>query len=375
MRIGVDARLLEQKTTGVGRVLSEIIPRVRNISSLEFVLFGYSDLKKYEDLGFYVVRTGNSFLIPKKLYSFFWIHFVLPRFIKRESIDCFIFPSGIIPIRKIPCKKIIFLFDVFHKINFRFQPFIYRIYLNLFLGFSLKNADFVITTSECSKEDIQRFFPKYKIDKKIFVMPLAAGENFYPREKGSSMLKQVKEKYKLPDFFALYAGVLDKRKNITRIIFAAEALFKEDFKIPIVLVGRPYGGFKKIEKNINHTSADIKILGHVSDKDIPFIFSLADFFIFPSLYEGFGLPPLEAMKSGIPVIVSQSSSLPEVVGDAGLYVNPFDVDSIVSQMKVFITNKEKRKEYSEKGTLQAKKFNWNKSAELFLEIIQRAIVS
>jgi len=237
----------------------------------------------------------------------------------------------------------------------------------------LKKVEAVITDSGYWREEIPNLsgFPK----EKIFVIPLAAGEEFKRLEIKKLRNLGVKEKYQLPDNFVLYVGDVNWNKNVEGLI---KAFAKSKIKIQnlkLVLVGKAFEDRDLKETNsilqlikelnlINQT----KILGYVPTEDLVGIYNLATVFCLPSFSEGFGLPVLEAMACGCPVVAGRTSSLPEICDEAAVLVDPYDINDIASGIKKAMENKEKLKE---KGIKQAAKFSWQQTANLTLEVYEK----
>jgi len=229
---------------------------------------------------------------------------------------------------------------------------------------ALKNVDAVITDSESSKKDILRFAGLS--EKKVHVVYLAAGEE-YSRVKGLRV-NELRQKYNLPERFALYVGDVTWNKNLPRLV---EAALTAD--IPLVMVGKaltekdfdrsnPWNSDRiKLEKLITGEK-NIFRLGFIPTDDVIALYKSARVFIMPSLYEGFGLPILEAMNCGCPVITTKEGSLPEVAGDAAYYVDAYSVSSIKEGIEKVFSSERIQKELQDKGFIQAKKFTWKKTA-------------
>lgn len=365
MRIGIDARLLEREMTGVGRVVVGILDHIHSLDkNNEYFLFSFGDLENYKKKGFTTVSTGRNKLIPSKIYSPLWLNFILPRYIKKNNIDLFFFPSALVSKVNLKCKTVILLGDVFHKVNKKYHPFLYRKYLDLFLNSSIKRSDFIITISNHSKRDIINF---YNIpEDKIRVIYLAADENFKPRSFTSEQRERLIKKYNLPSKFVLYVGNIDFRKNINAILKVAEIFAnREKRDIYFILVSGPSRRYMTIinKKKQKIKKDNIIILNDIEREDLPLMYNLADVFFFPSFYEGFGLPVLEAIQSGLPVVASNSSSLPEVIGEGGIMCNPKDYDAFAKNIIKLLENKNFREEMKKKGIQQAKNFNWERTTK------------
>lgn len=232
--------------------------------------------------------------------------------------------------------------------------------------FSLKQSEFIITDSYTSQKDIARILGIKK--KQISAIYLAAGEEFRKYKLGK-WRQEIIKKYNLPEKFVLYVGDITWNKNIPRLIEAIK-----EINLTLVLVGKAIAesGFDKtspwnkdreiVNKMIKNDKRFIK-LGFVPAEDLVAIYNIATLLVFPSIYEGFGLPVVEAMQSGCPVVLSKEGCLPEIGGKAVYYVNPFNMNSIADGIgEVFYTRK-LQKELSEKGLKQAKNFSWKKTAE------------
>lgn len=186
----------------------------------------------------------------------------------------------------------------------------------------------------------------------------------------------VKEKYGIRGDYYLYLGTLEPRKNIERIIEAYSLLKQRKTVIPkLVIAGKKGWMYDAIFNTVveNNLEADVIFTGYVEVADAPILMSAAVAFVFPSLYEGFGMPPLEAMACGTPVITSNCASLPEVVGEAGILVNPFSVDEISKAMIDIYDKKELRKELIEKGIVRAHLFTWDVISEELYEIYSEVV--
>ncbi len=249
--------------------------------------------------------------------------------------------------------------------------------------FSLKKANAIITDSESSKKDILKYIGSRQ--NKVKVVYLAAGEQFKKLEKGP-WESELREKYDLPEKFVLYVGDVAWNKNLPRLLDAVTEL-----EIPIVMVGKslvsedydknnPWNNdLNRINEIINHQSSAINHqiirLGFVSNEDLVKIYNLATVFVMPSLYEGFGLPVLEAMACGCPVITSKEGSLEEVSGNAAYYVDAYNRDSIKEGIEKVFKDESLRKELSKKGLENVKRFSWKKTAENTLSVYRQVLSS
>ncbi|MEI2369147.1 glycosyltransferase family 4 protein, partial [Niallia circulans] len=237
-------------------------------------------------------------------------------------------------------------------------------YMRPLSEYGIKKAKKVLTVSEYSKKELVEVFPK--LSEKIENMGISISSNI--REvKDLKKLAEVKERYKLPFRFLLSVGSLEPRKNLLFLIksFTKFCLETNQKDLKLVITGRSAWGATDILSyiKVNNMESQIIMTGYVPDDDLNSLYSLCDFFVFPSLYEGFGLPVLEAMACGSSVIVSNSSSIPEVAGDAAVYFNPLDEESLINVLKGVYNNSEVQRELKYKGKKRVTKFSWDKITE------------
>jgi glycosyltransferase involved in cell wall biosynthesis len=231
---------------------------------------------------------------------------------------------------------------------------------------ALKNADAIIADSESSKKDIIKHVDINPT--KIKVVYLAAGEEFARIQNSESRIQNLRKKYQLPEKFVLYVGDVTWNKNLPRLIEAVKKI-----NVPLVMVGNalvqtdvdmsnPWNkDFNKVLKLVDGDKRIIR-LGFVSKEELVLLYNIAAVFAMPSIYEGFGLPLLEAMSCECPVVTSKGGSIPEIAGEASRYVDAYDIDSIAAGISEVFNSKSLQQELSKKGLVQAKKFTWRKTA-------------
>lgn len=230
-----------------------------------------------------------------------------------------------------------------------------------------QECDGIITVSHATKIDLikQPGWQKAELQNKVHVVHNAANKRFQLIE-DKDKKRKVKQKYGIVGSYILAVGTREPRKNLTRVIKAFNKLNSE--KLKLVLVGK-YGWGDDVTLNNKQIAMDnVIVTGFVDDKDLPVLYSGAKMFCYPSLYEGFGLPVLEAMQCGCPVITSNVSSLPEVAGEAGIQVDPFKIDEISGAMEKLIENDAVRGRMRKEGLTQAKRFSWHQTARDTLKI-------
>jgi len=365
MKIGIDARLLERRITGIGRVLITLLNDIPKFDSKNnYFLFTYSPVDF--NSSFYTnIKTIKS-ILPQKLFAPIWSNFILPYYLKKNKMDILFSVNQIIPLIKVKgCKYISIVHDVIYKADPNFLPFIYRKYLQFFAYFSIHISDSIITDSEYSKKDILKH---YKVDeKKIKVILPAAKKDFHPIDLGKEEINEIKSKYNLPEYIVLYVGMIENRKNIPGILKVADLINEKRSDVGFVLIGKKgYGGKAILKEVAKRTNAFH--LTNIDDGLLKKFYNLADVFLFPSKYEGFGYPPLEAMQSGLPVISANNTSLKEIVGDGGIMHNFDDYNSMADDIIRLLEDSEYRSELIKRGFQQAKKFNSDSTVTEFLTV-------
>lgn len=235
-----------------------------------------------------------------------------------------------------------------------------------------RRADFFLAVSEFTKKEMTALW--HIPPEKVYVIPCACSPAL-TRESSRERLDQLREKYGLPEKFILFVGNSNPRKNLTRLLRAFDSL-KERGDLPHQLVIAGEQGWKfdkeKVLRDLEHREA-VRFIGFVPDEDMSALYSAASLFAFPTLYEGFGIPVLEAQSCGVPVLASECSSLPEVAGEGALYVDPYEENSIAEGLRKLLTNRELVEKLVRAGYENAKRFSWERSAERLCEIIEKEV--
>jgi glycosyltransferase involved in cell wall biosynthesis len=319
----------------------------------------------------------KRFRYPNKIINFLFWYFGRP-FIDKMlgEVDVLFFPN-IIFTGFSPKKKV---FLTVHDLSFEHYPETFSLKRRLWHWFInprklCQKAEKIIAVSQSTKDDLVNI---YNIKpEKISVIYSGVGESFEVIDRNDFRLVAIKEKYSLPYKFILYLGTIEPRKNIIGAVRAYNQLRKirhpELEKYKLVIAGERGWKSEKIFSEIAESpfKEDIIPLGFVADEDKPAIYNLASLFVYPSFFEGFGFPPLEAMACGVPVVTSNTSSFPETVGPAAIMVDPDKPDEIYRAMKEILLSRDLREKLIKKGLEQAKKFEWKKTAKEFLKVVKR----
>lgn len=371
MKIIINTISLLNPLTGVGKYTYYISKELKEIDSENDYTYFYRYYSKkllnpFEQSGNFSVLSDFIRKIP-----------VLKDAVKRVKnigalfggdFDLY-FEPNFIPINMRAKKTVVTVFDFAFKLHPEWHPEDRVKYFEKEFWKKIVSADGIIVISDYIKDTaIQHFhFPKEKI-RRIYLGYDRSIFRLYFQEE----LNSVRKKYNLPEEFILYTGSIEPRKNLIGLIRAYLSL-EDNIKKSVKLVLAGFEGWRNNEiiEMINKENA-IKYLGYVPEKDLGKIYNLASVFVYPSFYEGFGLPPLEAMACGCPVIVSKGSSLPEICGDAAYYIDPYNIDSIREGLVKVLIDDSVKKDLREKGIKRAMHFSWESSArehlKFFLEV-------
>ena len=366
MKIGIISERLNRPLIGVGTYTHHLIKEMSMIYPKDKIyLIDYRDYEMFKNLNKIIIAPSVKYL-PKK--SYFWHLYSQFRLRKNDfKLDIIHSPeNATLFVNLKNQKKIITVHDI--------RPYLFPelgitgVRYKFALPRTLKTADKIITDSNSTKKDLINYFNIP--EEKIKVILLAADEKF--EVLNNEKINEVKQKFNLDFPFVLYVGILTKHKNIPTLIKAFYKIKKEDIKHKLVIAGTKRGKYKEIFETIDKLNLqnDIVFTGYISDEDLPALYNAADLFVYPSLFEGFGLLPLESMACGTPVITSNTSSLPEVVGDAGIMIDPHDVDRLADAMHEVLSNDRLREDMIKKGLERAKMFSWEKCAKETLKVYE-----
>jgi glycosyltransferase involved in cell wall biosynthesis len=363
VRIGIDARKLHD--FGIGTYIRNLLRHLTRIDrQSEFVvLCRPEDVRTLAALGENlrpVTETAGNYSIAEQLK--------VPLKLRREGVTLFHAPHYVLP-PLVRCRSVVTIHDCIHLMFPQYLPGrMAHGYARASITGAARRATRVLTVSESSKRDILRFvdIPPEKID----VIYNAYDERFAiePREED---VYRVRERYQLHDPFILYAGNVKPHKNVERLIEAFHLIRQRGLDdVKLVLIGDDISRYASLRRAVHHHQLHkyVRFLGFMPEETLAVMYRLAAVFVFPSLYEGFGLPPLEAMASGTPVVTSNVSSLPEVAGDAAILVDPLSPESIGDGVYRVLTDEQLRRSLRVRGAARAREFSWESSVRRVREI-------
>ena len=355
--------------SGIGRYLKNIIPGI--CGEFDTILLG--NAKLLAEFGW--AKNANVLDVRSPIYSI-QEQIQLPR--KIPKCDGFWTPHYNIPVFPIRAKKrIVTVHDVFHLAFYEQLPLAQKMYARQVLGRAAKISDKIITVSDFSKSEILKY--TNAAAEKISVIHHGIDFDRFKRCRDAAELAAVRKKFDLPDRFALFVGNVKPHKNLKRLILAFRELYKAGEKSSLVIVGQK-DGFITGDNTISDLlesdpefKKKVLFKTSVSDDALPLFYNLATVFIFPTLYEGFGFPPLEAMACGCPVITSNIDPVVEICGDASVKVDPLNPGQIKDGLQRVLSNEQLQKTLKEKGLQRVTAFQWETSVEKHLTLIDHLI--
>jgi glycosyltransferase involved in cell wall biosynthesis len=370
VRIGIDGRYIQDHYPGIGRYTYNLVSKLPEVAQgAEFVLlhdprpvntrYDVELLSRHANLE--VVTTDIPAVSVQEQYG-------LRSLIKTLSLDLLHSPYVIKPYW-LPCPSVVTVYDLIPLIYPQYLPHRWTSWVfRAATSVAVRHATQVIAISDSTKTDLTRLFGATQ--GKTTAIPLAADERFRPLAR--EQWRDVVRSYALPERYALYMGINKPHKNL---VFLLRVFSELGTDATLVLAGKEDPRYPQAREETRRLGlADrVLFLGEIPDADLPALYNGAQAFVFPSLYEGFGLPVLEAMACGVPVVCSNTSSMPEIVGDAAIILDPQDVDAWVATLTEVLNREALRAEMRRKGQERAKMFSWEETARNTWHVYQAAL--
>jgi glycosyltransferase involved in cell wall biosynthesis len=365
MRIGLITYGLDRPLSGIGRYTLEL---ARGLAKLlapgELFLLGPAPAGPWRR----VALPGSGRLPSLLLQS----NLALPRIVQRLGLDLLHDPTGCAPfgLGRTGAPRVVTVHDTFPwscpGTSTRLEVILHRYWL----PWALQHTEQIITDSQTSAEDIVRYLGPSA--ENVQVIPLAVGPLYRPPSEAA--LQAVRARYGLPERYILFAGGLNPRKNLPRMLKACRLVWRNGEQRPLVVLGASDGALQPLLAPFSMAQR-VRGLGYVPEDDLPGIYGGADLFCYPSLYEGFGLPALEAMACGAPVLCSNNAALPEIVGAAAILIDPYNIEALANAITATLHDAKGRDELRSKGMKQAQQFSWEHTAQKTLEVYHGTIAS
>ncbi len=368
-KIGIDAR--SYNWTGIGRYLRNLVRELVVLDTKnEYTLF--LDKEGYESF-----QTPNERIkkvladIPHYSLS---EQIKLPRFLKKEKFDLVHFPHFNMPLTY----KDPFVVTI-HDLTLSFFPgqkmtsLAHRVAYQSTIRHACKKAKHIIAVSKNTKKDLQQLL---KIsDEKISVIYEAVESDRYNTQVAPAKIEEVKKKYNIRKPYLMYIGVWRNHKNILGMLSGFAKILERGLDYQLVMTGKPDPHYPEVMQKIKELGIEknVVLAGFVPEEELPVFLQGCDLFVFPSFYEGFGLPPLEAMATGCPVVASNTSCMPEILGDAAEYFDPYEPEDIARALEKVLRNRALSEELRRKGLERVKRFSWQAMAKSTLEVYKKVL--
>lgn len=368
MKIGIDARIYSDAFTGIGRYTFELVKRlIENHPEHEWVLF--MNPREYEKFSF--PKNVKKIQTQARHYSLAeQISFL--HALNKEKCDLVHFPHFNLPLLyRRPYIVTIHDTTISYFPGKKKNKWWHKAAYNLIIRHAIFGSKAIISVSENTKKDIIKLYRANP--HKITTIHNGLGKDFKPATQKQQ--DALRKKYDLSRKFILYTGVWREHKNLVRLIRTFGILFRKNIlpDLQLVIAGKEDPFYPEVKETIQSLQLQnqVKLVGFVPTKDLSPLYSAASAYVFPSLYEGFGFPPLEAMSTKTPVAASKTSSIPEVCSDAALYFDPYEVSDMSQKIEKILTDEKLQKELIKKGLEQIKKYDWEKCYQETWEVYQK----
>lgn len=371
MRIGINFHTTDEYISGVEYYSLGLLNALLRIDTQnEYIVF----TNRPGLLRQYILKSTNLRIIEIKhlrtrVARILWEHTQLPRVAKRHGLDVLHCPSYICPLYTTSIPYVVTIHDTIAIDRPQWCKQTNSLYFSLFMKAVTKKASFIISVSKCTADDLKRNFdlPYSKIR-----IVYSGIDNIFGTKKDPSHCCEVRRRYNLPELYILYAGNIEPKKNLWTLLRVHRKLRDVGLPHKLVIVGRRSWGVKvELDEIYREIKSDNVVwTGYVDRHDLPCVYQMADVFVFPSLYEGFGFPPLEAMACGTPVISTSTGALNEVLAGAALTVDPYRVGQITRAVVSMITDSCLRERHIRMGLKQSGLFDWERTATKTLSVYQ-----
>lgn len=380
-RVALDARRLSGHRRGIGRYVHELAKRLPSQApDIEFLLFvdrhlesgsipdGCREVLVGRPYGKPIKKSGD---VGARIHSVLWMNVFLPHALRQEAVDVFHGTNYALPERT-ACRTVSTIHDMISaRVPGAFEP-VYQRYMRSLVSRVARRSDHLIADSQATKNDIVEVLDVEPDN--VSVVHLGVGDEFRGAF-GQDYLNEVKARFALPSRFVLHVGAIERRKRLETLIGACAELVKKELLDAVVLAGEEDYGAADVKRTVIKLGMEKSVLytGYVEQRLLPGLYVLADVVSLASAYEGFGMPVIEAMACGTPVVTSNVSSLPEVAGNAAVTVPPGDENALARAIESLLTDPELRRRMIERGQNRADSFRWEDTAAGHVEVYRRVL--
>ena len=365
MRIAIDARMIKPGSMhGIARYVYHLLQELKKLRLEHTFLVLVNRDSPLEQIEWpehlQLVQMNADWISLRE-------HWELPKVLRRLKVHLFHAPSYVAPIFT-PCRMVMTIHDLNHMVLPQFYTPLHQLYYQLIVRSCIKRSQYILTVSHFSKEEIVRNL--HLSSEKVFVTYNGVSDRYRPVG-DKEFLDYVRDIYELPEQFIFCLSNNKPHKNVQQLV---RAFCYSDINIPLVLACPVDRNIIRIAENYGKKHL-IYFTKFISEVHLPAVYSMTHLFVYPSTYEGFGLPPLEALSCGAPVVVARSSSLPEVVGDNAIFANPYDFKAIAEALELGISDEGLRGKLTEFGVQHARRFSWSSMTKQTLEIYERCFMA
>jgi glycosyltransferase involved in cell wall biosynthesis len=372
VNILIDFSQIPINKTGVGTYAVNLIQKISEADTNtedRFIILIQDDERVFDDFTddrFAFVPVNNK-IFRRLLPRFLLEQLFIPWLILQHHIDCVHSLHYSFPLFTFAAKKIVTVHDMTFFLFPEYHLAVKRYYFRFWIQMAAVFAHRIITDSRSTRDDFYVLTRRRKFN--VTVVPLASSLPEIP-DSHQADFRSIQKKYNLQNDYFLFIGTIEPRKNINRLICAFEKLSLELPIYTLVIIGQKGWDYEKVGWLVQKSRVKDRIIftGFVEEIEKLLLLKYAKLFLYPSIYEGFGLPVLEALNFGIPTVTSNVSSMPEIAGDAALKINPLDVDEIYGAMKLLLSSDSVYRSFQQKALDQARKFNWETTAKLTLHV-------
>ena len=372
MRILIDFSQIPIQKTGVGTYAVNLIQQLSSLHTGDrdiFFILLQDDERVFDTLtnNRFVFIPVKSRIFRKFLPRFCLEQILIPWLIYKHQIDVLHSLHYSFPIAVFSAKKVVTIHDMTFFLFPEHHLPLKRYYFRFWITMAALFADHLVTVSESTRNDLYSYHRQVR--SRVTVIPHSCEPEVLPANH-EEIIQRVRQKYSMPQDYLLFVGTIEPRKNLCRLISAFERLALEIPDCSLVIVGQKGWGNEDLELAFQKSTARDRIIftGFIPEMEKYLLLRHARLFVYPSIYEGFGLPVLEALRFGIPTVTSDTSSLPEVAGDAALTVDPFSVEAIYNAMKTILTDEQLYACLQRKAIRRSRLFSWEQTAEKTLRV-------